>query len=241
MQAEPPTRASPYWSNGRIDQEFAELWNRPGLSRTERRWVTLAATTAVGMPGTVRPHVFGALRSGDLSVDQLLEAAFHVSLYAGVPRAGQLEDAVWDVAAELGLAPTAAVDTAPLEWADADARLEAGAVGFEQVVGLPAPPEPTDLSIRGTLDTVFAELWNRGVLTQKERRIITVSCVLVSASTAAVDAHTQGSLRTGDLTYDELLELIHHACFVTGWPRGALMSVAAARARATVADEAARR
>jgi 4-carboxymuconolactone decarboxylase len=237
MQTEPPSRRSPYWSNGRLDQEFAELWHRGVLTRTERRWISIAATTAMGVPASVRPHVYGALRSGDLTVDQLLEASYHVALYTGFPRALQLEDAVWDVAEELGLAPTEAVDTTPRVWASPEARADAGAAEFLRVVGFAAPPGVTELSFTGALDTVFAEAYTRGVLSYRQRRIITVSCVVASASSAAAEAHTLGPLRTGDLTYEELVELIHHACFVTGWPRGAQMITAASRARIVVDEE----
>jgi 4-carboxymuconolactone decarboxylase len=237
MQSEPPTRPSPLWRNGRIDQEFAELWNREVLTRTERRWVAIAAHTAIGVPGTIRPYVYGAVRSGDLTVDQLLEAAHHVAYYCGFPRAQQLDDAVWDVADDLGLSPTDALDTAPRAWDSAAARAAVGGAHFESVVGLPAPQGVDDLSVAGTLDAVFSEVWPRGVLTKKERRIVTVSCVVASASMTAAEAHTQGALRTGDLTYDELSELIHHCAFVTGWPRAAQVATTGMRAAVIVAEE----
>jgi len=240
MQTEPPTRSSPLWRNGRLDQEFAEVWNRGVLTRVERRWISVAAHTATGVPGTIRPYVYGALRSGDLTVDQLLEGAYHAAYYTGFPRAQQLDDAVWEVADELGFSPTDALDTAPREWASADDRYAVGAEHFQKVVGVPAPQGVTDLSVAGTFDAVFSELWPRGVLTQKERRIITVSCVVASASMTAAEAHTQGALRTGDLTYEELSELVHHCAFVTGWPRAAQMATTGMRAAAIVADEQAR-
>jgi 4-carboxymuconolactone decarboxylase len=240
MQTDPPTRPSPLWRNGRLDQEFAELWNRGVLSRTERRWISIAAHTATGVPGTIRPYVYGALRSGDLSVDQLLEGADHAAYYTGFPRAQQLDDSVWEVAEELGLSPTAALDTTPRQWPDQAARDAVAAAHFEQVVGVPGPVGVTDLSVAGTYDAVFSEVWPRGVLTQKERRIITVSCVVASASMTAAEAHTQGALRTGDLTYEQLSELVHHCAFVTGWPRAAQMATTAMRAAAIVAEEQAR-
>lgn len=240
MQSEPPTRPSPLWRNGRLDQEFAELWHRGGLTRTERRWVAIAAHTAIGVPGTIRPYVFGALRSGDLTVDQLLEAAHHAAYYCGFPRAQQLDDAVWDVADELGLSPSAALDTSTRAWASSAEREEVAAEWFTNVVGVPAPRGVTDLSVAGTFDAVFSEVWPRGVLTKKERRIITVSCVVASASVTAAEAHTQGALRTGDLTYDEMSELVHQCAFVTGWPRAAQVATTGMRAAAIVAEESSR-
>jgi 4-carboxymuconolactone decarboxylase len=237
MQTEPPDRPSPLWRNGRLDQEFAELWNRGVLTRIERRWIAVAAHTAIGVPGTIRPYVYGALRSGDLTVDQLLEAAHHAAYYCGFPRAQQLDDAVWDVAGQLGLSPTDALDLAPVEWPSPEARAALGGEQFEAVVGLPAPLGVEDLSVVGTLDAVFSEVWPRGVLTKKERRIVTVSCVVASASLTAAEAHTQGALRTGDLTYAELSELVHHCAFVTGWPRAAQVATTGMRAAAIVAEE----
>jgi alkylhydroperoxidase/carboxymuconolactone decarboxylase family protein YurZ len=66
---------------------FGDVWQRPGLSVRDRRLVTIAV---LGMVGDERPlgiHIRGALRSGDLSREELEAFAVQFAFYAGFPRA----------------------------------------------------------------------------------------------------------------------------------------------------------
>jgi 4-carboxymuconolactone decarboxylase len=63
---------------------WGEIWSRPGLSRAERRTVTLAVLAAVGHENELAMHVRAALRNG-LRPEQISEVLLQVALYAGVP------------------------------------------------------------------------------------------------------------------------------------------------------------
>jgi alkylhydroperoxidase/carboxymuconolactone decarboxylase family protein YurZ len=67
---------------------FGDIWNRPGLSRRERRIVTL---TALAMHGQMAAHgtlhVKAALDSGDLTAEELREIGVQMAPYAGWPLA----------------------------------------------------------------------------------------------------------------------------------------------------------
>ncbi|MFJ4921296.1 carboxymuconolactone decarboxylase family protein [Streptomyces sp. NPDC088725] len=70
---------------------FGDLWNRPGLSRRERRIVTLTVLTMLGRDRIHGPlHVQAALDSGDLTAGELREVAVQMAYYAGWPLATSL-------------------------------------------------------------------------------------------------------------------------------------------------------
>ncbi|MFB7657469.1 MULTISPECIES: carboxymuconolactone decarboxylase family protein [unclassified Streptomyces] len=74
---------------------FADLWGRPGLSRRERRLVTLAVLAVLGQDRLHAPlHIKAALDSGDLTEAELRETAIQVAYYAGWPLATSFDAAV---------------------------------------------------------------------------------------------------------------------------------------------------
>src|SRR4051794_24739609 len=91
MVSPAPPPMSPFLANGVVDAVFGELWDRPGLSRRDRRWVTLACVAAAAVPEPIRQHVHAALASGDISREEFQEFVLHFAYYAGWPRASALE------------------------------------------------------------------------------------------------------------------------------------------------------
>ena len=53
---------------------FGQVWARPGLSRRDRRLVTIPCTTVVEGEGPARAHLFGSLASGDFTPRELDQA-----------------------------------------------------------------------------------------------------------------------------------------------------------------------
>jgi len=91
-----------------MDQCFAGLWGRPGLSRRERRFLSLATVAARGMDLETQFHVKGALASGDISAAEMMEIILHVRQYAGWPAGATLYRHYRAACAELGLEVPAA-------------------------------------------------------------------------------------------------------------------------------------
>jgi alkylhydroperoxidase/carboxymuconolactone decarboxylase family protein YurZ len=75
MRIEPPGEpiGDPFLENGLLDTVFAEVWSRDGLTRRERRLITLTAVAACGDATAVEAHVRAALATGDLTVEELSE------------------------------------------------------------------------------------------------------------------------------------------------------------------------
>lgn len=82
-----------------LDHVCGEVWSRPGLTRKERRWITLASIASTGAEQAMKVHVQGALRSGDITVEELREFVLHVAAYQGYPRATVVHAAVEEAAA----------------------------------------------------------------------------------------------------------------------------------------------
>ena len=70
-----------------IEAVFGRVWTRPGLTRKERRWITLSVAAMTGSPVAVESHLRAALASGDISDEELLEWTIHFAHYAGWPLA----------------------------------------------------------------------------------------------------------------------------------------------------------
>lgn len=71
-----------------LEQQFAEVWARPGLATLLRRMLTIGVVTARGEYQTLELQFRCALALGDLTVDEVREAAIHLISYAGTPAAG---------------------------------------------------------------------------------------------------------------------------------------------------------
>jgi 4-carboxymuconolactone decarboxylase len=95
MVSEPPPPLTPYLDKGVVDSVFGELWDRPGLSRRDRRWITLTAVGAAAVDEPIQQHVYAALASGDITREEFQEFVLHFAYYAGWPRASALEMAYY--------------------------------------------------------------------------------------------------------------------------------------------------
>jgi 4-carboxymuconolactone decarboxylase len=95
MVSEAPPPTTPYLARGVVDSVFGELWDRPGLSRRDRRWITLACVGAAAVDMPIEQHVYAALASGDITREELQEFVLHFAYYAGWPRASALERAYY--------------------------------------------------------------------------------------------------------------------------------------------------
>ena len=64
-----------------------DIWNRPGLPPKTRRMLVIAMTAAIGRWEELALHTRAALRSGDLSEDDVKEVLLQAAIYCGVPTA----------------------------------------------------------------------------------------------------------------------------------------------------------
>lgn len=212
MTFDPPGGQSPF-VKGLIDFVFGEVWSRPGLSRRDRRFVTLACVAAADAQAPLEQHVYAALNSGDLTIAEIREAVLHFAVYAGWPKASRFNIAVdlqWaKIAEERGEPPAPPEPLLPLVTAsDPEARLQGGEGSFREINCLPfAPPRDNPYSGAGILNFVFGEMWLRPGLGMKERRLITVACVAFQDAEIPIMSHVYAALKSGDVSFEEMDEV----------------------------------
>jgi 4-carboxymuconolactone decarboxylase len=102
-QATPPATAAPQAQQPTVNQRllgdfapkfvdltdntlFADIWERPGLSKRDRSLVTVAALVAMNRSDQLRFHLANARKNG-VTEAELVEATTHLAFYAGWPSA----------------------------------------------------------------------------------------------------------------------------------------------------------
>jgi 4-carboxymuconolactone decarboxylase len=74
-------------------------------------------------------------------------------------------------------------------------------------------PKLVDLTER----VLFGDVWERPGLSKRDRSLITVTALVAMNRTEQLPIHLHRALENG-VTKDELVELITHLAFYSGWP-----------------------
>src|SRR3978361_1390291 len=83
MTVPAPPSDSPYRQAGIANFVFGEMWCRPGLDMRARRWITLACVGAADTVVPITSHVYAAMKSGDISYEEMMEFVLHFAVYSG--------------------------------------------------------------------------------------------------------------------------------------------------------------
>ena len=68
-----------------------------------------------------------------------------------------------------------------------------------------------------TEDILFGDVWERPVLSKRDRSVATVSALVAMNRTEQLPFHIQRAIENG-VTKEELVEVITHLAFYSGWP-----------------------
>ncbi len=90
--APPPETA--FYEGGIINFVFGEMWMRPGLDQRSRRWITLVGVANSAARTPIRSHVYGAMRSGNATKEEMLEFVLQYAVHSGWPMASVVQAAV---------------------------------------------------------------------------------------------------------------------------------------------------
>ena len=71
-----------------------------------------------------------------------------------------------------------------------------------------------------TQDVLFGDVWKRPPLSQRDKSLITVTCLVALNRIEQVEFHLKKALEN-DLTKEELVAAITHIAFYAGWPTAA--------------------
>jgi 4-carboxymuconolactone decarboxylase len=83
-----------------VDHLFGTIWTRPGLSMRDKRIMTLAVVTALGIQDLAEVQVHAALQNEELTEDELKEMAVFLTHYVGFPLGSGLNGVVGRVVAK---------------------------------------------------------------------------------------------------------------------------------------------
>jgi 4-carboxymuconolactone decarboxylase len=87
-----------------------------------------------------------------------------------------------------------------------------------------------------TDNVLFADVWERPGLSPRDRSLVTVAALVALYRSGELPSHLRRALDNG-VTQDELVEVITHLAFYSGWPTGVSAMVAAKAVFAQVNQE----
>jgi 4-carboxymuconolactone decarboxylase len=71
-----------------------------------------------------------------------------------------------------------------------------------------------------TSEVLFGDVWERPGLSKRDRSLVTVAALIAMYRTNELPGHLKRALDNG-VTRDELVEVITHLAFYSGWPTAA--------------------
>lgn len=222
MRSASPDPAGAYLESGVIGYVFGEMWRRGVLTPRDRRWITLTCVGAAGAITPVETHVYAALKSGDITYSEFDEFVLHFGTQAGWPKASVMQMygmmAIFKITEESGGALEPHDFELWTEPAEDSARRERGIAAYQQIHGAAPPPASTAFQGRARLDYLYGEIWGRQrYLTRRDRRIISICSAASTTIDEEVSEHLRAALTLGDMTRDELEELVVHFAVYLGW------------------------
>ncbi len=81
---------------------YADIWERPALSKRDRSLVTIAALIALRQPDQLRSHLERGLTNG-VGAEEISEVITQLAIYAGFPAANSAAQVARPLFEELGL------------------------------------------------------------------------------------------------------------------------------------------
>ncbi|MBB1019779.1 carboxymuconolactone decarboxylase family protein [Dietzia sp. E1] len=71
-----------------------------------------------------------------------------------------------------------------------------------------------------TADHLFGRIWSRPGLTHRDRRLLLLGALTAQGNTDVADIQVGAALGNGELTPEELEEIVLFLCYYAGWPNG---------------------
>lgn len=222
MCAPAPAPISAYVDSGVIGFVFGEMWRRGVLTPRDRRWITLACVGMADAAVPMETHCYAALRSGEVTNDEIDEFLLFFATQAGWPKGSAMLFHIMTAAAKVAEEDGETM-TFPsfVPWADPaadDVRRARGEAAYAAVHGVPPAAPRTAFAGVADLDYLYGEIWSRdGYLTRRDRRLIAITCSAAIGFDAETTDQLESALRSGDLTSEELQEAVVHIAVYLGW------------------------
>jgi 4-carboxymuconolactone decarboxylase len=118
----------------------------------------------------------------------------------------------------------------------ADERRERGARNMEDVCGMPAPPAGFGRFVDLTVEHLFGEVWGNQALSVRDRRLVVLGILAALGDAQNLGAPMGQALKRGDVTPEQLDEIVVTVAHYAGWPRSTHAHAAAGTAKAAHAE-----
>ena len=105
---------------------------------------------------------------------------------------------------------------------------EAGKAKMQEVYNFTVDPDdvPGDFAAY-TVDNLFGDVWCRPGLSVFERRLMTIGVLAALGRAELLDVQFQSALTNGELTVDQVREIVIHLTHYIGWPMATAVAGAA--------------
>lgn len=186
------------------------------LDAKQQKIVTIASFASVGELDKLKPELNAGLDAG-LTVNQIKEVLVHIYAYSGFPRSLrglQTFMSVLDERKARGITDTLGPDATPIT--DTRDKYERGKDILAELSGAPAPEGRVTAGYAGFAPIIetflkehlFADIFERDVLTYKEREMVTVSVLMsIGGVEPMMRSHMNLSLNVG-VTPEQLREMV---------------------------------
>ena len=106
----------------------------------------------------------------------------------------------------------------------------AGQARMQDVYGFSADPDigPGDF-LAYTVDHLFGDVWCRPDLDVPSRRLLTIGVLAAQGQPDLIDIQFDAALANGEMTEDQVREVVIHLAHYVGWPLGAGVNNSAER------------
>ena len=118
-----------------------------------------------------------------------------------------------------------------------DARKARGLDWFHYVMTQPRTQMGGPMVKVASNDFCFGDVWSRPGLDMRARRMITLACVAMTGAEVPIRTHAYAALKSGDVTFAEMQEVILHFSVYAGLPRAAALEPILAECWARVQAE----
>lgn len=105
-----------------------------------------------------------------------------------------------------------------------DDRRRAGRELMARVYGWEEVPDVPGDFFTMTAEHLFGTVWARAGLSLRDRRLLLLGLLVALGERDVVDLQVSAALTNGELTADELREIVIFLTHYAGWPRGAVLN-----------------
>jgi 4-carboxymuconolactone decarboxylase len=105
-----------------------------------------------------------------------------------------------------------------------EGKRKRGLEKFEEVMRFSPPDLQGEAFLDSTIEHLFAEVWAAPGLSVRDRRLVTLTILVMVGNEMTLRLHFGAAMQSGDLGDEEIDAFIVHLAHYAGWPKAAIAS-----------------